>query len=109
MPPAETFRDAESYAATLAHELTHWTRHPSRLDRDLGRKRWGDEGYAREELVAEIGAAYLCADLGIAPEVRQDHAAYVASWLQVLKDRSEERRVGKECVSTCRYRWSPYH
>lgn len=86
MPPAETFRDAESYAATLAHELTHWTRHRSRLDRDLGRKRWGDEGYAREELVAEIGAAYLCADLGIAPEVREDHAAYVASWLQVLKD-----------------------
>ncbi|WP_137390341.1 ArdC family protein [Rhodoligotrophos defluvii] len=86
MPPAETFRDAESYAATLAHELTHWTRHPSRLDRDLGRKRWGDEGYAREELVAEIGAAFLCADLGIAPEVREDHAAYMASWLQVLKD-----------------------
>src|SRR3546814_303972 len=86
MPPAETFRDAESYAATLAHELTHWTRHPSRLDRDLGRKRWGDEGYAREELVAEVGAAFLCADLGVAPEVRADHAAYVASWLQVLKD-----------------------
>lgn len=86
MPPAETFRDAESYAATLAHELTHWTRHPSRIDRDLGRKRWGDEGYAREELVAEIGAAFLCADLGIAPEVREDHAAYVASWLKVLKD-----------------------
>ena len=86
MPPAETFRDAESYAATLAHELTHWTRHPNRLDRDLGRKRWGDEGYAREELVAEIGAAFLCADLGIAPEVREDHAAYVASWLKVLKD-----------------------
>jgi antirestriction protein ArdC len=86
MPPHETFRDAESYAAVLAHELTHWTRHPSRLDRDLGRKRWGDEGYAREELVAEIGAAFLCADLGIAPEVREDHAAYVASWLQVLKD-----------------------
>src|SRR3546814_2998494 len=86
MPPAETFRDAESYAATLAHELTHWTRHPSRLDRDLGRKRWGDEGYAREELVAEVGAAFLCADLGVAPEVRADHAAYVASWLQVLQD-----------------------
>lgn len=91
MPAAETFRDAESYAATLAHELTHWTRHPSRLDRDLGRKRWGDEGYAREELVAEIGAAFLCADLGIAPEVREDHAAYVASWLKVLKD--DERAV----------------
>jgi antirestriction protein ArdC len=52
MPPLDSFRDAESYYATLAHEETHWTKHPSRLDRDLGRKRWGDEGYAIEELVA---------------------------------------------------------
>jgi antirestriction protein ArdC len=51
--------------ATLAHEMTHWTRHESRLDRDLGRKRFADAGYAMEELVAEIGAAFLCADLGI--------------------------------------------
>jgi antirestriction protein ArdC len=65
LPPFETFRDAESYYATLAHEITHWTRHPSRLDRDLGRKRHGDEGYAREELVAELGAAFLAADLGL--------------------------------------------
>lgn len=86
MPPFETFRDAESYAATLAHELTHWTKHPSRLDRDLGRKSWGDEGYAREELVAELGAAFLCADLGITPEVRPDHASYIASWLAALKN-----------------------
>jgi antirestriction protein ArdC len=84
--PFETFRDAESHAATLAHELTHWTRHPSRLDRDLGRKRWGDEGYAMEELVAELGSAFLCADLSIAPEIRQDHAGYIANWLKVLKD-----------------------
>ncbi|MGH7085660.1 MAG: ArdC family protein, partial [Acetobacteraceae bacterium] len=67
MPPFETFRDAESYAATLAHELTHWTKHETRLARDLGRTRFGDEGYAREELVAELGAAFLSADLGIAP------------------------------------------
>jgi antirestriction protein ArdC len=85
MPPFETFRDAESHSATLAHELTHWTRHPSRLDRDLGRKKWGDEGYAMEELVAELGSAFLCADLQITPEVRNDHAAYVANWLTVLK------------------------
>jgi len=85
VPHFETFRDAESYYATLTHELTHWTRHPSRLDRDFGRKRWGDEGYAREELVAELGAAFLCADLGITPEPREDHAAYLASWLEVLK------------------------
>ncbi|ABS65784.1 domain of unknown function DUF1738 [Xanthobacter versatilis] len=52
MPPFEAFRDAEGYYATLAHEATHWTRHATRLDRDLGRKRFGDAGYAREELVA---------------------------------------------------------
>lgn len=85
MPPFETFRDAESYAATLAHEVTHWTKHPKRLARDMGRVKWGDEGYAREELVAELGAAFLCADLGVTPEVRDDHAAYIASWLDVLK------------------------
>lgn len=85
MPPPRCFRDAESYAATLAHELTHWTKHPTRLDRDTGRKQWGDEGYAMEELVAELGAAFLCADLAVTPEVRADHAAYVGGWLKVLK------------------------
>ena len=86
MPPFECFKDAESHAATLAHELTHWTRHPSRLDRDLGRKRFGDAGYAMEELVAELGSAFLCADLSITPELREDHASYIEHWLQVLKD-----------------------
>ncbi len=86
MPQLERFRDSESYYATLAHEMTHWTSHKSRLDRELGGKRFGDAGYAMEELVAEIGAAFLCADLGITPETREDHAAYVASWLKVLKD-----------------------
>ncbi|MCA9094028.1 MAG: DUF1738 domain-containing protein [Planctomycetaceae bacterium] len=85
MPLFETFRDAESYAATLAHELTHWTRHPSRLNRDLGRKKWGDAGYAMEELVAELGSAFLCADLNITPELREDHASYIHEWLQVLQ------------------------
>ena len=86
MPPFESFRDAESYYATLGHECMHWTRHEKRLARDFGRKRWGDEGYAVEELVAELGAAFLCADLALTPEVRDDHAAYIASWLKVLKD-----------------------
>jgi antirestriction protein ArdC len=86
MPPFESFIDPESYYATLAHETTHWTRHPSRLDRDFGRKRWGDEGYAREELVAELGAAFLCADLGLELTPRADHASYIASWLEALKD-----------------------
>jgi antirestriction protein ArdC len=86
LPPFETFRDAESHAATLAHELTHWTRHASRLDRSFDAKRFGDEGYAIEELVAELGSAFLCADLAITPEVREDHAAYLGHWLKVLKD-----------------------
>ena len=82
MPPFECFEDAESYYATLAHECVHWTRHQSRLDRDFGR---GEHGYAREELVAEIGSAFLCADLGLELTPRSDHASYVASWLEVLK------------------------
>lgn len=86
MPPFETFQDAESYAATIGHEIVHWTKHEKRLDRDMGRKRHGDEGYAREELVAELGGAFLCADLGITPEVREDHASYIASWLEVLRN-----------------------
>ena len=90
MPPFTSFRDTESYYSTLAHELTHWTKHPSRLDRDFGRRKFGDEGYAREELVAEIGAAFLSCDLGITPEPRDDHAAYLGHWLKVL---SEDKRA----------------
>jgi len=86
MPPFECFRDAESYYATLLHELTHWTRHAKRLDREFGRKRWGDAGYAAEELVAELGSAFLCADLGVTAEPRDDHSSYLASWLDVLKN-----------------------
>ena len=84
LPPAEAFKDPESYAATKAHELIHWTGHESRNAREFG-KRFGDDAYAFEELVAELGAAFLCADLGITPEIRDDHAAYLGHWLQVLK------------------------
>lgn len=86
MPLFECFNNAASYYATFAHELTHWTRHPRRLDRDFNRKKWGDEGYAKEELVAELGACFLGADLGFEPALKDDHAAYIQSWLQVLKN-----------------------
>ena len=86
MPAFEAFHSAEGYYSTMLHELTHWTRHKSRLDRSFGRQRWGDEGYAAEELVAELGAAFLCADLQITPTIRKDHAAYIGTWLQVLKN-----------------------
>ena len=91
VPAFAAFRDAGSYYATLTHELTHWTGHRSRVDRDLGGKRFGDQGYAMEELVAELGAAFLCADLGLEAEPREDHAAYLASWLKVLK--SDKRAI----------------
>ena len=86
LPLFEAFRDAESYYSTLAHETTHWTSHESRLSRDFGSKRFGSESYAVEELVAELGAAFLCADLDLALELREDHARYIANWLKVLKD-----------------------
>ena len=72
-------------------EACHWTKHSKRLARNLGRKRFGDEGTAREELVAELGAAFLCADLNLTPEVREDHAAYIQSWITVLKN--EKRAI----------------
>jgi antirestriction protein ArdC len=90
-PPSECFRDAESYYATLLHELTHWTRHEMRLNREFARKRWGDAGYAAEELVAELGSAFLCADLSVTAEPRDDHSSYLACWLEVLK--SDKRTI----------------
>jgi antirestriction protein ArdC len=80
----ETSSATESYYATLLHELTHWTGHGRRCDRQFG-KRFGDDAYAMEELVAELGAAFLCADLGVTLEPRPDHAAYIDNWLTVLK------------------------
>jgi antirestriction protein ArdC len=74
----------ESYYSTLLHELTHWTSSEQRCNRTLG-KRFGDDAYAMEELVTELGAAFLCAELGITLEPRIDHAQYLASWLSVLQ------------------------
>lgn len=90
MPERRRFIDtatssaAECFYSTLLHELTHWTGAASRLGRDLT-GRFGKEAYAMEELVAELGAAFLCADLGITPSVREDHASYIRNWLTVLK------------------------
>lgn len=78
-----TSSSTESYYSVLLHELTHWSGAPHRLNRVFG-KRFGDQAYAMEELVAELGAAFLCAAFGISTEPRPDHAAYVASWLEVL-------------------------
>ena len=84
MPPFDAFKDAEGYYATLAHEAVHWTGRHCRLDRDFGRVYPAAEARAREELVAELGAAFLSADLAIVPAIREDHAPYIASWLKVL-------------------------
>jgi antirestriction protein ArdC len=90
LPPRDAFTGsatsspAEAYYSILMHELTHWTSHENRCNRHLG-KRFGDQAYAMEELVAELGAAFLCADLCISDAPRADHAQYLAHWLMVLK------------------------
>lgn len=83
VPPQPAFFDQVNYYRTCLHELTHATGHPARLGRKLTGA-FGSKDYAREELVAEMGAAFLCAALGIVPTVR--HADYLASWLAVLRE-----------------------
>jgi len=75
---------AQNWYATLLHELVHWSGADHRLARTFG-KRFGDDAYAMEELVAELGSAFLCGDLGLSTSPRPDHASYLASWLKVLK------------------------
>lgn len=89
MPSPEMFigtgtsSPTEAYHAVLLHELTHWTGAEHRLNREFG-KRFGDKAYAFEELVAELGAAFLCSAFRITNEPRLDHAAYISSWLDIL-------------------------
>lgn len=83
VPDAEHFVSHERYWSTLLHETVHWSGHPSRLKRDFG-ERFGDQAYAFEELIAEIGSAYLSADLGLSPELH--HAEYVGRWITLLRD-----------------------
>lgn len=75
----------EGYYSTLLHELTHWTGNEKRINRNLG-KSFGDEYYATEELVGELGAAFLCAEFDIAIAEKGNHASYIANWLKVLRD-----------------------
>ncbi|HVT25491.1 MAG TPA: zincin-like metallopeptidase domain-containing protein [Rhizomicrobium sp.] len=82
IPSRETFVSTSDFYCTVLHELGHWTAHPTRLARDL-QNRFGSEAYAREELIAELTSAFLCAHLGIVPQVR--HADYLGHWLQILK------------------------
>lgn len=82
MPAFETFVSADAYYSTLFHELTHWTGAKARCDREFG-KRFGDRAYAVEELVAELGAAFLCAEFGM--DHTGDAASYIASWIRLLE------------------------
>lgn len=84
MPAFGQFSERISYYSVLAHETSHWTSHMSRCNRELG-KRFGDDAYAVEELIAELGSAYTMARLELDLTPRLDHAQYIASWLKVLK------------------------
>ena len=88
MPDVDRFTSPEAYCATALHELVHWTGHPDRLARAFGR-RFGDAAYAFEELVAELGSAFVLGHIGLVDATIEGHAGYLESWLQVLRnDRS---------------------
>src|SRR5262249_30762915 len=84
-PYPESFPHARLCAMDKARELVHWTKHEKRLNRDFQPSRYAEAGYAREELVAEFGAAYLCILLGITSQVSKRHAANVSRWLRTLQ------------------------
>lgn len=113
LPPLHAFMDKareegfvgfsgyDNYFSTMLHELTHWTGHETRLDRDL-RGRFGDAGYAAEELIAELGSAFLCAHTGIAGQLQ--HASYIGNWLQLLE--SDPRAIftaASKAQQACNY------
>jgi antirestriction protein ArdC len=82
LPAFDAFKGADHFYNVAFHELTHWSGHKSRLDRDL-KNRFGPRSYAAEELIAELGAAFLCAEFGFDGDVR--NAGYIASWIELLK------------------------
>jgi len=83
VPPPQAYFEPINWHRTACHELAHWVGHKSRLARDLSGS-YGSKAYAREELVAEMAGAFVCASLGIVPTVR--HADYLGSWLEVLRE-----------------------
>jgi antirestriction protein ArdC len=85
LPPPANFTSAEAYYGVVFHELTHWTGHADRCARDLT-GRFGSYAYAMEELIAELGAAFMAGEIGISQEPRIDHAQYIGSWLDVLQN-----------------------
>lgn len=86
LPHREAFVDAAQFYATYAHELGHWTSHPTRLDRNFGQKRFGDFGYALEELVAELCSAFVGAVIGLPADHIESHASYIDHWLNIVRD-----------------------
>lgn len=85
LPHFADFHDAHGFYGTAFHELAHWTGHKSRLDRNLT-GRFGDHAYGMEELIAELSAAFTCAELGLEPTARADHAKYIKGWLEKIRE-----------------------
>lgn len=101
MPVKTDFKSTSDYYATALHELTHWSGHPSRLDRVKGNK-FGDESYAFEELVAELGASFLCSDCSI--DGKLQHENYIASWIRVLKsDKKAIFNASSQARKSCEF------
>ena len=98
IPEIKLFKNSNSYYSTICHELTHWSGGKEGLNRNLGGKRFSDQGYAMEELVAELGAAFLSSSLRTNSDAREDHASYIVSWLKVLK--SDKKAIFNASISS---------
>lgn len=115
MPPFACFDTPAKYYMTLAHELIHWTGNQSRLNRTFNKREENLQGYAKEELIAELGASFLAAELGLEIRPLEHHAAYIQSWLAALNDNpsfihsaSEEAQKAVRYITSLR-KPSPYY
>lgn len=103
MPDVERFTSPEAYCATALHELVHWTGHPDRLGRAFG-QRFGDAAYAFEELVAELGSAFVLGEIGLLDATIEGHAGYLEAWLRVLRnDRTAIFTAARHAGEACHY------
>lgn len=103
MPPAGLFVSPQAWAATLLHEAVHWTGAPARLARSMDHA-FGSKGYAFEELVAELGSAFLCADLAVVDHPREESAAYLEHWLSAMRaDKTYIFKAASAAAKACDY------
>lgn len=109
LPPKNSFFKSSDYYSTALHEMAHSTKKVPTMSRDYGRKQWGDEGYATEELVAEITAAIVCHDIGHEKTIDSQHISYVNSWRTAIKNKDILKVIIDDIMKCVRYELNHYN